>query len=109
MSDLSVQKIVLAGLTPNYAAAEAGGDAFLNSGRVLVHVKNGHTAEQTMTVNSQALCNQGFDHDVAVAIPPSGEKMIGPFPKERFNDVDGKVQISYSGVTNLTIAALELP
>lgn len=109
MSDLTVQHIVLSGLTPTYAAASAGGDAFLNSGRVLIHVKNAHTSPQTVTVNSQALCSQGFDHDVAVAIPASEERMIGPFSKERFNDPLSKVQLTYSGVTALTIAALELP
>ena len=108
MSTLNVQKVVLAGLTPSYGAAAAGGDEFVNSGREFLHVKNGHTSPQTVTVNSQAACNQGYDHDAAVAIPASEERMIGPFPKDRFDDAGGKVQITYSGVTALTIAAVQV-
>ena len=108
MSTLNIQKVVLGGLSPTYAAASAGGNEFENSGREFIHVKNGHTSPQTVTVNSQVVCNQGFDHDVAVAIPASEERMIGPFPQSRFNDAGGKVQVTYSGVTALTIAAVQV-
>jgi hypothetical protein len=108
VATLSVQKVVLAGLTPSYGAAAAGGDEFVNSGREFIHVKNAHTSPQTVTVNSQAACSQGFDHDIAVAIPASEERMIGPFPKDRFDDAGGKVQITYSGVTALTVAAVQV-
>ncbi|OGD18839.1 MAG: hypothetical protein A2Y70_00600 [Candidatus Aminicenantes bacterium RBG_13_64_14] len=100
---------MLGGLTPSYAAATAGGDEFVNSGREFIHVKNGHTSPQTVTVNSQTVCNQGYDHDAPVVIPASEERMIGPFPKGRFDDANGKVQITYSGVTALTIAAVRVP
>ena len=108
MSTLNVQKVVLAGLSPTYGTAAAGGDEFVNSGREFIHVKNGHTGPQTVTVNSQEPCNQGYDHDAPVEIPASEERMIGPFPKDRFDDAGGKVQITYSGVTALTIAAVQV-
>jgi hypothetical protein len=109
MSTLSVQVVILGGLSPSYAAAAAGGDEFVNSGREFIHVKNGHTSAQTVTVNSQAPCNQGYDHDAQVSVPASEERMIGPFPKSRFDDAGGKVQITYSGVTALTIAVVQVP
>jgi hypothetical protein len=109
MAILSVQIIPLIGLEPSYAAADVGGDEFVNSGRDFIHVKNGHTSEQTVTMNSQTACSFGFDHDAAVAIPASEERMIGPFPKNRFDDSNGKVLITYSGVTSLTIAVLRVP
>lgn len=109
MATLSVQEIVLTGLEPSYDAGAAGGDEFVNGGNTFIHVKNGHTSAQTVTVDSQAKCSQGFDHDAAVSVPASGERMIGPFAKDRFNDADGKVQISYSGVTSLTIAVIRIP
>ncbi|UCD57872.1 MAG: hypothetical protein JSV16_01815, partial [Candidatus Hydrogenedentota bacterium] len=62
-----------------------------------------------VTVDSQTACSQGYDHNAVVSVPASGEKMIGPFPKDRFNDTAGKVQIAYSGVTSVTVAAIELP
>ena len=109
MSTLTVQVVSLAGIAPSYAAAGAGGDEFVNSGHEFLHVKNGHTSPQTVTANSQKACSQGFDHDVAVAVPNGAERMIGPFPKDRFDDPAGKVQITYSGVTALTVAVVQVP
>jgi hypothetical protein len=108
MADLTVQSVSLAGLTPVYGAAAAGGDAFVNSGKDFIHIKNGHTSPQTVTVNSQGACSQGFDHDVAVSVTNAQERMIGPFPKDRFNDAADKVQLTYSGVVALTIAIVRV-
>ena len=109
MATLAVQIATLAGLTPSYGACAAGGDEFANSGREVIHVKNAHTSPWTVTVNSQANCNQGFDHDAQVSVPNGQERIIGPFPKSRFDDVANKVQLSYSGVTALTIAVIQVP
>lgn len=109
MADLTVQAISLSGINPTFGAAAETGDAFLNSGREYLHVKNGGGAEVTVTIDSQAACNQGFDHNAAVAVPASGERIIGPFPKARFNDANEKVQVAYSDVTGVTVAAVRLP
>lgn len=109
MADLNVQVISLSGLGPAFVAADAEGDAFLNSGRELVHVKNGGGSSVTVTINSVAACNQGFDHNPAIEVPASEERLIGPFPKARFNDSAEKVQVAYSGVTSVTVAAVRLP
>ena len=109
MSLRTPQVIALAGIIPTLVAAEAGGDEFVNSGRDFIHVKNSG-AETTVIINSQVNCSQGVDHDVTVTIPlTTGWKMIGPFPKDRFNDTAGKVQITYGDHTNLTIGIVRLP
>jgi len=108
MAALSVQAASLVGLTPSFGAAAAGGDSFANTGKEFLHVKNGHSGSQTVTVNSQTPCNYGSDHDVAVAVPAGGERIIGPFPKDRFNDANGLAQLTYSGVTLLTIAVVRV-
>lgn len=109
MATLTVQKAVGTGLTPSYSAAAGGGDQFANSGKAMLHAKNGSGGSITITVNSQVNCSQGFDHDFAVAIPAGEERMIGPFPKSRFDDANGNVQITYSAVTSLTVAVIEVP
>ena len=109
MATLTKQSVVLTGLNPSYVAAAAGGDEFVNSGRAFIHVKNGGAGSIDVTVDSQAPCSQGYDHDAVVAVPAGEERMIGPFPKDRFNDSSEKVQITYSGVTSVTIAVVEVP
>ena len=112
MATLSPQIIVAAGIVRAFTAAAAGGDEFVNSGKHFIAVINAHASDpRTVTVNSQQECNQGFDHDIAVVITAAqDEKVFGPFPKDRFNDSDGKVQITYSDSgADLTIAIFELP
>ena len=112
MATLTPQVIVAEGIVRSHVAVAAGGDEFVNSGRHYISVINAHGADpRTVTIDSQADCNQGVDHDVAVVITAAqDEKIFGPFPKNRFNDSDGKVQISYSDSgADLTIAIFELP
>lgn len=108
MATLTVQAISLSGVTPSYAACGAGGDEFANSGQEFIHVKNGSGGNLDVTINSQVNCSQGFDHDSVVTVTAGSEEIIGPFPKSRFDDANDKVQITYSGVTSLTIAVLQI-
>lgn len=103
MAILAVQKPGLAGAAPTFAAAAAGGDSFPNDGQTLLHVKNGHTAAQTVTADAVSACSFGFDHDAAVSVPAGGERVVGPFPQGRFGT---SVALTYSGVTALTVAAI---
>jgi hypothetical protein len=108
MATLAVQDVNTSGIGPTYAAASGGGDQFPNDGRTLLHVKNGSGAPITVTVASQRSCDQGSTHNTTVSVPASGERMIGPFPTDRYSDSNGFVQLTYSGVTSLTVAALSL-
>jgi len=111
MADLVVKKVIKTGLNPNdpvYVACTEGGDAVLNGGFTFLHVVNGHSGAQEVTVNSVAPCSQGFDHDVVVSVPAGEERMIGPFECGRFNDANQKLAITYDSVTALTIAAIEV-
>ncbi|NVM56425.1 MAG: hypothetical protein HWN66_22195 [Candidatus Helarchaeota archaeon] len=108
MADLTPQVIVLTGLEPSYQACAAGGDAVVNDGRIFLHFVNGAT-ESEVTVDSVRACDQGVDHNVVVTVPASEDKMIGPFNKDRFNDANGKIQITYTNVTTITVAAIRLP
>lgn len=106
MALLALQSISKAGLNPAFVAAGAGGDTFANDGSTSLHVKNGGAGAITVTVASDKLCDQGFDHDVAVNVPIGGERIIGPFRPKRFG---GIAAVSYSGVTTVTVAAFQLP
>lgn len=110
MATLTVQDAGFDGLANvTFVAAGAGGDDFVNDGRTVLIVKNTDASPKTVTVNSQTLCSQGFDHDIAVIVPATtGEAVIGSFPKGRFNDATGKVLVTYSAVTSVTVAAVRI-
>lgn len=107
MAELTVQKTALNGLDPTYTAASATGDTFVNDGRTFLHIKNADVASKTVTIDSKTPCSYGHDHDIIVTVPAGDERVAGPFPNQRFNDVDNKVNITYDAVTSLTIAAIK--
>ena len=81
----------------------------MNSGRDFIHIKNGAGSPQTITIASPTACNEGGTHPLVIAVPLTSEAMIGPFPQVRFNDIYGKVNVTYSAVVTLTIAIIRLP
>lgn len=115
MGTLLVKKVILAGLNnkvPVYVEPGSlpDGDVFPNSGRIFVHVINGSAGTLVVTINTQTPCNQGVDDDAQVAaILTTEERMIGPFPKSRFNDANGNCNVKCDVQTDVLIAAIEVP
>ncbi len=109
MAQLTLQTASPTGLAITYAAAAGGGDSFANDGKTYLHVKNGGGGSINVTINSVAACDQGFDHDIVVAVANGAEKVIGPFPTGRWNDTNSNVNVTYSGVTSVTVAAVKVP
>ncbi len=106
MPALTVQTISRTGVEmAAKVAANAGGDTFTNDGKTFLSVANASGGPLTVTVDATKNCDQGFDHNVAVAVPDAAtDYLIGPFPKAIFG---GTANISYSGgVTSLTIQAI---
>lgn len=110
MADLSVQDII-AGLTAGLEPVLVGctePDYFVNDGRIFLYYEAGAT-EAVATVDAVIPCEHGVDHNVVVTVPIDKYRMVGPFPKDRFNDGNGKVKITYSNVTTIKVAAIRLP
>ena len=114
MADLAVQVVTPQTLlTPTYAAASGGGDAFAPAGiKCIVHVKNAHSASWTLTFNDPtSLSPEGaiaFNPDVSFVIPNAAERMFSLEPGRFTNPANGKIEWTYSGVTALTIAVFRL-
>lgn len=109
MAILTVQTVSLAGSVITLGAAAAGGDSFPNSGNVYFRVNNGSGASINVTFDAPNADNFGVindAHDVVVAVAAGAQKTIGPFPPERFNDANGRVQVTYSSATTVTVAAV---
>lgn len=114
---LTPTSVVLAGIVePSLAPAGEFGNYFANSGRCFIHVKNvSGQGTKSVTIVSQTECRYGGTHDVDLADIADGVEMLaGPFPKNRFNDSDGNVQITYGGeagadYSDITIAVIKVP
>lgn len=107
MALLTVQTIALTGLEMTYAAASVS-DTFPNNGRTFLHIKNGDGSDHTATINSLVDCNQGFDHDPAVVVTAGEERMIGPFPMNRFNNASGLATVTLDAATSMTVAVITI-
>lgn len=109
-SALAVQNVDRTGLDPVYTSANVDGHSVQNDGRMLLHVKNGATAvvvtlDITRTVDGQAVV------DPTITVPDSGERFIGPFPAEPYNQGAGLgdvLHIDFDDIVNVTIAAFRI-
>lgn len=108
MAQLTVQQIDADGLETVYVSAAVGGDYFINDGKTMLDIVNGSGGDITMTVAGQRACEFGTVHNQTVVIQAGERRQAGPYPRYRFNDDNGYVQLTYSGVTSLTIAASKL-
>lgn len=115
MAEIAIQDVpALDGVAPTYAAASAGGDTLTPgaSNKLLLHMKNGGAGAITLTiddVNSTApLGATAYDPDVQVTIPAGGEQMVTLTQFQRFRNDAGVVNLAWSDVTSLTVAAFRL-
>lgn len=116
MATLTVQTVVEAGIAPSYAAA-ATADEFVNPSdqSVFVHYKNTNAAARTITVLKQKASVAVPDYgalalsDLAVNLPANtGDVMLGPFPAGKYNDGNGKVQLTLSANAGVTVAVIRV-
>lgn len=109
MATLSNQSVIRTGtgLSPTFSSCAGGGDEFVNSGEDFIYIVNGHSSPQTVTIATPVTTDGLAVAENAIAIPNAEGRMIGPFPKTIYNDGNAKVQLTYSGVTSLTIAVLK--
>lgn len=106
MATLTVQSISGLNAAVTWNAANAGGDDFVNDGRTILLVKNASGGSINVTVASGQQVD-GLDiEDPVVAVAAGATQRIGPFRKTYYNDGDGKVSLTYSDVTSLTVALL---
>jgi uncharacterized Zn-binding protein involved in type VI secretion len=111
MAVLTVQSQALAGIVPSYTAAAGGGDSFPcpRPGRTYVHVKNGSGGSITVTMTSPYAARSGSaPANNAVVVAAGAEKKIW-VDDPIWVDANGNVNLTYSGVTSLTVGIFQLP
>lgn len=106
MANLQYQTVQLTGIAPAYSAADVAGDTVAPNERGFLVVKNGGASPITVTIATPGQTEFGLDQpDIAVTVAASAEKMIGPM-RDRLAVETGSVQVSYSAVTSVTVAAI---
>ena len=109
MATLAYSRIQIAGTLKATTAASAGGDKVAPNDHGFLEVNNGGGSSITVTVAVPGNTKYGqAAPDVAVAIAAGANKRIGPFPVDLADPSDGLVAITYSGVTSVTVEALEV-
>jgi hypothetical protein len=94
------------GTTYTTSAASAGGDK-VSPVNCSVIVTNGSASSITLTVDVPGNDQFGLARpDIAITIAAGTSKLVGPFPLSIANPADGYVNLSYSAVTSVTIAAI---
>jgi hypothetical protein len=111
MAVLTVTDVTpVTGVVQTLTAAAGGGDSFPNAdGRTYFVVTNGGGSSITVTINSVTPCDQGADHDGGGAVANGTTRTFGPFQPRRFNNASGAIDVTYSGVTSVTVGAFRLP
>lgn len=110
MALLTTQVVSVSGLAPTYAAAAGGGDTFTPGDDVFLHVKNAGGSPVTVTVVTPNTVGGLAISDVSVSVPATtGDRMIGPLSRQNFaRSSDGLGEITYSGVTSVTVAVVDV-
>lgn len=110
MATLVTQVITESGLSPSFTAASSGGDSYSPSSNTALYFKNGSGAPITVTVVTTASLYGQPISNVGVIVPASGEVIAGPFDPGMVQQPNSSLaNLTYSGVTNLTVAVIECP
>lgn len=111
MATLTVNTVSVAGLRDDNAlvAAAGGGDKFLPSKDTFVRVNNAGGGSITVTFATSALHNGIAVADTGGSVTNAQSRLFGPFPAEDYaNAADGLCDITYSGVTSVTVGVFKL-
>ena len=111
MATLTVNTVTAAGLRDDNAlvAAAGGGDKFLPSKDTFIRVSNAGGGSITVTLATPVLHNGLAVADAGGSVTNGQSRLFGPFPAEDYaNPTDGLCDITYSGVTSVTVGVFRL-
>jgi len=102
----------------SFVAAEAGGNEYINDGRTIFQIRNEGSTSITTTFTAQktSIKVQGYGQDIAIenkTLVTDGStgnivEAVIILPTAGYNDGDGRVQVTYTAVTDLKVRALRL-
>lgn len=109
MATLTYQKSKLTGSTVLPVSASAGGDKIKPNPNGALLVQNTDASSKTVTVVIPGNTKFGqAEPDITRVVAASAFDLIGPFPLDAADSDDFMVDISYSAVTGVKVAAIEI-
>lgn len=108
MANLATQQIGITGTNPTYASAGGSGDTVGPDDRTFLHVKNGDASSHSVTVAVPGSEYGQPRADVVVAVPAGESRFIGPLIHDLADSSDGRVHVTYTATTSMTVAALRI-
>lgn len=84
-------------------AADVAGDSWANSGNQMAAIINGGIGSVTVTLPYQIQFDGGTPTNKTLAIPAGHTAIVGPFSPAYYNDTNGRANITYSGVSSVSI------
>ncbi len=109
--DVAVEQITPQGTDLTDTGSLSTGNTYLvpNDGNVFLHIKKSGAGSCTVTIATPGSVDGNAIADLTVTVAATtGDKMIGPLKPEVYNDANGKVAVTFSEVTGLTMAAARL-
>lgn len=106
MALLAPQISTVTGTAVTLAAATAGGDTMAPGSTSCLLVRNADVAAKTVTVVVPGNLYGQPIPDIPVVVAAGGTALIGPFPSEFAGSATGVLDITYSAVTSVTVAAI---
>lgn len=107
MAAITVQSASPTGTALSFVAASGGGDTLNVTNDVYLFVRNGDASSKTVTVVRAG--NDAYGQaipDIAVVVVAGATAVIGPIPPAFRDPGDGLVDVTYSAVTSVTVAAM---
>lgn len=110
MAAIATQVISRSGVTVVYTSANTSGDSFIAGPDIYLAFVN-TTASKTVTLTPPAGGGPlgTTVSPVTLAVATTGTSEFGPFPAIPFADGSGAVAMTYSAVSNLTVAVKKHP
>lgn len=110
MATLITQTISQAGMSPSLQAATITGDSYTPESNVFLLFKNGDTNPHVATIHTTASIFGQPISNIAVSLAAGSEVLVGPFdPAEVQQSGSTLANITYDGVTSITVAAIRCP
>jgi hypothetical protein len=107
MAALPTQSASPTGTTLTMAAASGGGDTFVPGSSTVLLVRNGDASSKTVTIVRPGTTYGTADPDIAVTVAAGAIAVLGPYPSDLADPTDGQIDVTYSAVTSVTVAAVK--